>query len=47
MIRREFLTIVSGAAVFAPLSGFAQETGPVRQSCPGLVFLATAPVSMI
>ena len=27
MRRREFMTIVSGAAVFAPLSGFAQETG--------------------
>jgi putative ABC transport system substrate-binding protein len=27
MKRREFMTIVSGAAVFAPLSGFAQETG--------------------
>jgi len=27
MRRREFLTIVSGAAVFVPLSGLAQETG--------------------
>ena len=27
MKRREFMTIISGAAVFAPLSGFAQETG--------------------
>ena len=27
MRRREFMTIVSGAAMFAPLSGFAQETG--------------------
>jgi putative ABC transport system substrate-binding protein len=27
MRRREFLTIVSGAAVFAPLGGLAQETG--------------------
>jgi putative tryptophan/tyrosine transport system substrate-binding protein len=27
MRRREFLTIVSGAAALAPLSGFAQETG--------------------
>jgi len=27
MTRREFMMIVSGAAVFAPPSGFAQETG--------------------
>jgi hypothetical protein len=27
MRRREFMTIVSGAAVFAPLRGFGQETG--------------------
>ena len=27
MRRRKFMTIISGAAVFAPLSGFAQETG--------------------
>src|SRR5215510_557935 len=30
MRRREFLTIVSGAAVFAPLGGLAQETGRKR-----------------
>jgi putative ABC transport system substrate-binding protein len=45
MKRREFMTIVSGVAVFAPLSGFAQETGRKQSGTaklPGIGILSNA-----
>jgi putative tryptophan/tyrosine transport system substrate-binding protein len=43
MKRREFIALVTGAAVFAPLSGFAQETGRKQSGTaklPGIGFLS-------
>jgi putative tryptophan/tyrosine transport system substrate-binding protein len=45
MKRREFMTIVTSAAVFAPLSGFAQETGRKQSGTaklPGIGFLSNS-----
>jgi|SRR5262245_2953115 len=45
MRRREFITIVSGATVLAPLRGFAQETGRKQSSTaklPAIGFLSNA-----
>jgi ABC-type uncharacterized transport system substrate-binding protein len=43
MKRRDFIALVTGAAAFAPLSGFAQETGRNQSSTaklPGIGFLS-------
>jgi hypothetical protein len=50
MKRRDFIPLVTGAAVFAPLSGFAQETGRKQSGTaklPRIGFLSNAPVSML